>query len=125
MIVILDGSPWNTHILLVKDEEISTFWHGHRNRCFIFSCELSKKKKCHFLDSNSISLSVYNIIIIKNKEFNEQTKNKKLKKSKNLLKKRKMQLFMHYPVILQIIVVFSKFRPTFIFLFFILIFCFC
>ena len=44
MIIILDESPWNTHILVIEDEEISTFWHGHRNRCFIFSCELSKKQ---------------------------------------------------------------------------------
>ena len=41
-------SPWNTHILLVEDEEISTFRHGHRNRCFIFSCELSKKQNVTF-----------------------------------------------------------------------------
>ena len=24
----------------VKYEEISTFWHGHRNRCLIFLCEV-------------------------------------------------------------------------------------
>ena len=74
MIIILDGSHWNTHILVIEDEEISTFWQGHRNRCFTFSCELSKKIKCYFMDSNSISLSVYNIIIIKNKELNTNKK---------------------------------------------------
>ena len=42
----------------------------HCNRCFIFSCELFKKK-WFVLESNSIGLSVYNIMIIKKKEFNE------------------------------------------------------
>ena len=74
MIIILDGSHWNTHILVIEDEEISTFWHGHRNRCFNFSCELLKKK-CFVLESNSIGFSVYNIIIINNKELNEKNKN--------------------------------------------------
>ena len=32
----------------VEDEEISTFWQGHRNRCLIFSCELSKKQNVNF-----------------------------------------------------------------------------
>ena len=59
MIIILDRSPRNTHILLVEDEEISTFWHGHRNRCFIFCVKCDENKKALFLKAYLCCLNIY------------------------------------------------------------------
>ena len=43
----------------VKYEEISTFWHGHRNRCFIFCVKCDENKRALFLKSYFYCLNIY------------------------------------------------------------------
>ena len=81
---IQQGSTWNG---CVKDEEISTFWHGHRNRCLIFLCEVRWKQKGTFLKSYFCCLNIYG--------YNQQNskierKNKKRNVGRNFEKKQRL-----------------------------------
>ena len=113
IVIIADGSPWNTHILLVEDEEISTFWHDHRNRCFIFLCEMRWKQKRTF---SKVLLLFYEYIWLQSTKSQNWKKNKKRNVGWNFEKKRR--LFAEWrdnAWIIALFVFFSKFLTFFCF----------
>ena len=99
----------------VKYEEISTFWHGHRNRCLIFLCEVRWKQKGTF--SKFLLLLFEYIWLQSTKLQNWKKKQRKKCWSKFRKKRRLLAEWRDNAWIIALFVFLSKFLPFFCFSF--------